>query len=75
MPGWVRKDSVSHYGYKNGISIDATYGLVCRHVVTPADIHDSPQFSQLCWMLRRTTFSCQLPSLKPCSQALTDRYW
>ena len=38
---WVKKNGVSHYGYKNSISIDVTYGLIRRHVLTPATIHDS----------------------------------
>ena len=38
---WTKKNGVSHYGYKNSISIDAAYGLIRRHVLTPANIHDS----------------------------------
>ena len=37
---WTRKNDVSHYGYKKSISIDAAYGLIRRHLVTPANIHD-----------------------------------
>lgn len=32
---------MSHYGYKNSISVDVVYGLIRRHVLTPATIHDS----------------------------------
>ena len=38
---WVKKNGVSHYGYKNSISVDVGYGLIRRHVLTPANIHDS----------------------------------
>ena len=38
---WVKKNNVNHYGYKNSISIDAVYGLIRRHVLTPANVHDS----------------------------------
>ena len=41
------KNDVSHDGYKNGISIDATYGLIRRYVVTPAIIHDSQVLAAL----------------------------
>lgn len=44
---WVKKNGVSHYGYKNSISIDETYGLIRRHVVTPANIHDSQMLPAL----------------------------
>ena len=38
---WVKKNGVSRYGYKNSISVDALYGLIRRHVLTPANLHDS----------------------------------
>ena len=38
---WVKKNGVRHYRYRNSISIDVTYGLIRRQVVTPANIHDS----------------------------------
>lgn len=48
---WVKKNGLSHYGYKNSISIDVAYGLIRRHVVTPATIHAS-QMLAACWMVR-----------------------
>ena len=44
---WTKKNGVSHYGYKNSISIDAAYGLIRRHVLTPANIHDSQMLPAL----------------------------
>ena len=44
---WTKKNDVSHYGYKNSISIDATYGLTRRQVVTPANIEDSQMLPTL----------------------------
>lgn len=38
---------MSHYGYKDNISIDGAYGLMRRLVVTPANIHDSPMLPAL----------------------------
>ena len=32
---------MSHYGYKNSISIDVVHGLIGHQVETPANIHDS----------------------------------
>ena len=50
-PAWLRqkdqdarrtkKNQASHYGYKNSISIDASYGLIRRYEITPANVHDS----------------------------------
>ena len=37
----------SAYGYKNSISIDAVYGLIRRHVLTPANLHDSQMLPAL----------------------------
>ena len=44
---WTKKNGVSHYGYKNSISIDAAYGFIRRHVLTPANIHDSQMLPAL----------------------------
>ena len=44
---WTKKNGVSHYGYKNSISIDAAYGLIRRHLVTPANFHDSQMLPAL----------------------------
>ena len=38
---WVKKHGVSHYGYKNSISVEVAYGLIRRHAFTPANLHDS----------------------------------
>ncbi|MXY63361.1 MAG: transposase [Synechococcus sp. SB0665_bin_28] len=43
---WIKND-VSHYGYKTSISIDAAYGLIRRHGVTPANSHDSQMLAAL----------------------------
>jgi IS5 family transposase len=37
---WVKKNGISHYGYKNSICIDVDHGFIRRYVVTPANIHD-----------------------------------
>ena len=39
--------SSASYGYKNSISIDAAYGFIRRHVLTPANIHDSQMLPAL----------------------------
>ena len=44
---WTKKNEVSHYGYKNSISIDVRYGLIRRQVVTPANVHDSQMLPAL----------------------------
>ena len=38
---WTKKNNVSHFGYKNHISIDASYGFIRRYSVTDAAPHDS----------------------------------
>ena len=38
---WVKKNNLNYYGYKNSICIDAKYGFIRRHVITPANRHDS----------------------------------
>ncbi len=44
---WVKKNGISHYGYKNSICIDATHGFIRRYVITPANIHDSQMLTQV----------------------------
>lgn len=38
---WVKKNGISHYGYKNSICIDVEHGFIRRYAITPANIHDS----------------------------------
>lgn len=38
---WTKKNGVSHFGYKNHISVDAHYGFIRRYAVTDAAVHDS----------------------------------
>ncbi len=38
--GWVIKNDINHYCYKNSICIDAKYGFTNRFVITPANILD-----------------------------------
>lgn len=38
---WTKKNGISHYGYKNHISIDARHGFIRRYEVTDASVHDS----------------------------------
>jgi len=44
---WTKKNEVSHFGYKNHISIDVEYGLVRRYSVTAAAVHDSVALPQI----------------------------
>jgi IS5 family transposase len=44
---WVKKNGVSHYGYKNSICIDVDHGFIRRYVVTPANVHDSQMLPSL----------------------------
>jgi IS5 family transposase len=41
---WTKKSSVSHYGYKNHISIDRRFKLIRRYDVTSAAVHDTGVF-------------------------------
>jgi transposase, IS5 family len=41
---WTKKNGKSHFGYKDHINIDAEYGFIRKHSVTPASVHDSQQF-------------------------------
>ena len=38
---WTKKNGVSHFGYKDHISIDVEHGFIRRYEVTDAAIHDS----------------------------------
>jgi len=38
---WTKKHGVSHYGYKNHVSVDRRHKLVRRYQVTDAAVHDS----------------------------------
>ncbi|MFM9100456.1 MAG: transposase [Cyanobium sp.] len=44
---WVKKNGVSHYGYKNSICIDVDHGFIRRYAVTPDNIHDSQMLPRL----------------------------
>ena len=38
---WTKKNDVSHFGYKDHISVDVEHGFVRRYHVTDASVHDS----------------------------------
>lgn len=44
---WTKKNNVSHFGYKDHISIDSGYGFIRRYVVTDAAVHDSQVLAEL----------------------------
>ena len=44
---WVKKNCINHYGYKNGLCIDAWDDFIRRFVVTPANMHDSQMLQML----------------------------
>jgi IS5 family transposase len=44
---WVKKNGVSHYGYKNSICVDVDHGFIRRYAVTAANIHDSQMLPSL----------------------------
>lgn len=44
---WTKKNGKSHFGYKNHINIDAEYGFIRKHSVTPASVHDSQEFCEV----------------------------
>ncbi len=44
---WVKKNGISHYGYKNSICIDAEHGFIRRDAITPANFHDSQMIPQV----------------------------
>jgi IS5 family transposase len=44
---WTKKNGVSHFGYKNHISIDAKHKFIRKFEITPASTHDSQVFESL----------------------------
>ena len=44
---WTVKHGVSHFGYKNHISMDVKHKLIRKWAVTPACVHDSKIFEEL----------------------------
>ena len=44
---WVKKNNVSHYGYKNHIKVDAKSKLVLNYATTNASVHDSQVLDDL----------------------------
>lgn len=44
---WTKKNSVSHFGYKDPISIDGRFGFIRRSAVTNAAVHDSQVLGEL----------------------------
>jgi len=44
---WTQKNGVSHYGYKNHVSVDREHKLIRRWQVSDAALHDSQVFDEL----------------------------
>jgi IS5 family transposase len=44
---WTKKHNVSHFGYKDHISIDSGFGFIRRYAVTDAAVHDSQVLGEL----------------------------
>ena len=44
---WTKKNSVSHFGYKDHISIDGRFGFIRRYAVTNAAVHDAQVLGEL----------------------------
>lgn len=44
---WIKKNGISHFGYKNHVSTDVKHKLIRKWTVTPASVHDSQAFEQL----------------------------
>ncbi|OOZ74118.1 IS5 family transposase [Solemya velum gill symbiont] len=44
---WTKKRGVSHYGYKNHISVDNKHKVIGNYAVTSAEVHDSQVFEEL----------------------------
>src|SRR5574344_553657 len=44
---WTRKNDETHYGYKDHIKIDSDSKLITSYTVTPANVHDSQELSNL----------------------------
>jgi IS5 family transposase len=44
---WTKKNSVTFYGYKNHVKVDAKSKLIDNYEVTPANVHDSQELGNL----------------------------
>ena len=44
---WTKKHGVSHYGYKNHVTVDRQYKLVRDYETTTASTHDSPVLTRI----------------------------
>ena len=44
---WTKKNDETHYGYKDHIKIDSDSKLITSYTVTPANVHDSQELSNL----------------------------
>lgn len=44
---WTKKNGISHFGYKDHISIDRVYGFIRRYAVSDAAVHDSKMVGAL----------------------------
>lgn len=42
---WTRKNNETHYGYKNHVKVDAESKIITDYATTPANVHDSNEFS------------------------------
>lgn len=41
---WTKKNTMSHFGYKNHVNVDVKYKLIRKYAVTSASVHDSKMF-------------------------------
>ena len=44
---WTKKNGRNFFGYKNHISADVKYKLICRYRISSAEVHDSNVFEDL----------------------------
>ena len=44
---WTKKHGLSHYGYKNHISVDRQHKVIRMYTVTSAEVHDRQVFEAL----------------------------
>lgn len=44
---WTKKNGRSHFGYKNHISTDVTYGFIRSYAVSDASVHDSQMLAEI----------------------------
>ncbi len=44
---WTKKNNVSHFGYKDHISVDVEHGFVRQYSVTDAAVHDSQALADI----------------------------